>query len=156
MFIWKTRKYHRKIKAKLFKNTYPSLPSGRDRSKQQKSVKEYQKIWCSIFQSPACLSDCQSPCTTLSTQMPLSPPVSLSSVSWSWIDICQLYRSGYFDVARYDLTHYHTRHESIFRIDNKICSCHIQPPFFSLAYAVSYDSVWCYICSFCNWYGTLL
>lgn len=82
------------------------------------------------------LSDSQRPCTTLSTWMPLSSPVSLSSVSRSWVDICQLYSSGYFDVARYNLTHFHNRHESIFCIDNKICSC-LMHPFFGMAYTMS-------------------
>lgn len=56
MFIWKTGKYYSQIKAKLFKTTYPRLPSGRDRSKQLKSMKENHKIPCLDFQSPASLS----------------------------------------------------------------------------------------------------
>lgn len=56
MFIWKTRKYRSQIKAELFKNTYPRLPSGRDGSKQLKSLKENHKIPCVDFRSPASLS----------------------------------------------------------------------------------------------------
>lgn len=39
-------------------------------------------------------------------------------------------------MARYDLTHYHTSHENIFCIENKISSCHMQPLFFGLAYTI--------------------
>lgn len=136
MFIWITGKYHSRIKAKLFKKTYPRLPSGKNRSTKLKPLKENWKIQCSGFQSLASLSDSQSPSMTLSTWMPLSSPVSLSSVSRSRVNICQLYSSGYFDVARCDLAHFHNRHESIFCTDNKICSCHMYP-FFGMAYTMS-------------------
>lgn len=63
------------------------------------------------------LSGCHSPCLTLSITMSQSSQVSVSSASWSWMDICQLYSPDYFDVARCDLAHYHSRHESILCIN---------------------------------------
>lgn len=53
----------------------------------------------------------------LSITMSQGSQVSVSSASWSWMDICQLYSSDHFDVARCDLAHYHTRHESILCIN---------------------------------------
>lgn len=91
----------------------PDTWSERRKTSYQKTKKKRH----SFFKSSTSLSGCHSPCLTLSITMSQSSQVSLGSASWCWMDICQLYSSEYFDVARCDLAHYHTWHESILCIN---------------------------------------
>lgn len=133
MFTWKTRTYQNQIKGKGSKQRFISdslvaLNQSRHMKWKKKNIippkkeKEKRKRH-SFFKSSTSLSGCHSPCLTLSITMSQSSQVSLSSASWCWMDICQLYSSEYFDVARCDLAHYHTRHESILCIKILIIRC---------------------------------